>query len=124
MNLLPTVLIVAAFTMVVRADDTYTDRYDSMNVDDVISNKRLLVAYIKCVMDKARCTPEGKELKSHITDALQTGCAKCTNKQRHAIKKVIKHLIHNENDYWSQLVEKYDSQRTYSRMYEKELGSI
>ncbi|CAK1584262.1 unnamed protein product [Parnassius mnemosyne] len=123
MNLLPIVVIVAAFTVVARAD-TYTDRYDSMNVDDVISNKRLLVAYIKCVMDNGRCTPEGKELKTHITDALQSGCAKCTQKQRHAIKKVIKHLIHNEKDYWSQLVDKYDPHRTYSRMYEKELGSI
>ncbi|CAH2042105.1 unnamed protein product, partial [Iphiclides podalirius] len=106
---------------VVAAADTYTDRYDSMNVDDVIANKRLLVAYVKCVLDKGRCTPEGRELKSHITDALQSGCEKCTGKQRRSIKKVIKHLIHEENNYWNQLVDMYDPNRTYSRIYEKEL---
>lgn len=56
------VALLSTFVVAVAAD-TYTDRYDSMNVDDVIANKRLLVAYVKCVLDKGRCTPEGRELK-------------------------------------------------------------
>ncbi|KPJ16333.1 Ejaculatory bulb-specific protein 3 [Papilio machaon] len=95
-----------------------------MNVDDVISNRRLLIAYVKCVLEKGRCTPEGKELKSHITEALQSGCDKCTDRQRRSIRKVIKHLIHNENNYWNQLVNMYDPNKIYSKMYERELGTI
>lgn len=40
-----------------------TGRLNSVNIEEVLANKRLLTAYIKCVLDKARCTPEGKELK-------------------------------------------------------------
>ncbi|XP_068620511.1 allergen Tha p 1-like [Battus philenor] len=123
MNTLTVVVVISALVTIIKAD-MYTDRYDSINVNDVISNKRLLIAYVKCILDKGRCTPEGKELKSHITDALQSGCKKCTEKQRVDIKKVMKHLIHKEKKYWSELVEMYDPERIYSKMYEKELGSI
>ncbi|KPJ04072.1 Ejaculatory bulb-specific protein 3 [Papilio xuthus] len=122
MKLLP-ILVIAACVVMVKAG-TYTDRYDSMNVDDVIANKRLFIAYVKCILNKGRCTPEGKELKSHITEALQSGCDKCTDRQRRSIRKVIKHLIHKENNYWNQLVNMYDPNKMYSKMYERELGTI
>lgn len=41
----------------------YTDRYDNMNLDEILDNRRLLIPYIKCALDQARCSPEGKELK-------------------------------------------------------------
>lgn len=41
----------------------YTDKYDSINIDEIIGNRRLLVPYVKCVLDQGRCAPEGKELK-------------------------------------------------------------
>lgn len=43
--------------------EMYTDQYDNINVDEILENKKLLVAYIKCVLDQGRCVPEGKELK-------------------------------------------------------------
>lgn len=57
--LILTVALVATFINI-RAQD---DRYKSVNIEEVLSNKRLLGAYIKCMLDKGRCTPEGKELK-------------------------------------------------------------
>nr|AXF48718.1 chemosensory protein CSP22 [Lobesia botrana] len=59
-------------------------------------------AYIKCVLEKAKCTAEGRILKSHITDALQTGCSKCTLAQRGGMRKVIHHLIKEENEAWKE----------------------
>ncbi|KAL0870064.1 hypothetical protein ABMA27_006226 [Loxostege sticticalis] len=103
---------------------SYTDRYDTVNLDDVLANKRLTVAYIKCMLDKGKCTSEGKELKSHIAEALQNGCAKCTKAQREGMRRVIKHLINHERGYWQQLVEKYDPKRVYTQKYEKELNSL
>ena len=41
----------------------YTDRYDNINLDEVLSNRRLLVPYIKCILDQGKCAPDGKELK-------------------------------------------------------------
>lgn len=54
------VLCCAAFTL---AEDKYTDKYDKIDLDEILGNKRLLQAYVNCILDKGKCTPEGKELK-------------------------------------------------------------
>lgn len=54
------VAVVIAFSCVIAE---YTDRYDEVKLDEVLSNKRLLNGYMKCALDKGPCTPEGKELK-------------------------------------------------------------
>lgn len=51
-------VIAAAMT-----DDKYTDKYDNIDIQEILSNKRLLQAYIDCLMERGKCTPEGKELK-------------------------------------------------------------
>lgn len=47
-------------------------------------------------------------IAEHISDALQTECAKCTEAQNKGAKRVIKHLINNEPGYWGEVVAKYD----------------
>lgn len=46
-----------------RPEEHYTDRYDSVNLDEVLSNRRLLEPYIKCTLDQGRCAPDAKELR-------------------------------------------------------------
>lgn len=43
--------------------DKYTDKYDNINIQEILENKRLLQAYVNCLLDKGKCSPEGKELK-------------------------------------------------------------
>ncbi|CAH0724235.1 unnamed protein product, partial [Brenthis ino] len=100
------------------------DRLDRVNIDEILANKRLLIAYIKCTLDTGRCTSEGRELKSHITEALQKGCDSCTEDQKNSVRKVISHLINNEQDYWKELVQKYDSEGVFSKKYEDELRAL
>lgn len=42
----------------------YTNKYDNVNVDRILSNQRILNNYIKCLMEEGPCTSEGKELRS------------------------------------------------------------
>ncbi|CAB3229073.1 unnamed protein product [Arctia plantaginis] len=112
------VVVVITFSCVIAE---YTSRYDEVKLDEVLSNKRLLNGYMKCALDKGPCTPEGKELKFYIVDALKSGCEKCTDRHRKSIKKVIKHLVKNEPEYWQQAVDKYDPDKKYTHTYEKEL---
>lgn len=46
------------------AAQKYTNKYDGINVDEIISNRRVLESYSKCLLDQGRCTSEGNELKS------------------------------------------------------------
>ncbi|GBP07791.1 Ejaculatory bulb-specific protein 3 [Eumeta japonica] len=57
-------LMLALAAVVLARPDTYTDRYDNIDLDEVVNNRRLLVPYVKCVLDQGKCSPEGKELKS------------------------------------------------------------
>ncbi|KAA1412535.1 hypothetical protein F0U44_22600 [Nocardioides humilatus] len=107
-----------------RPDDKYTDRYDNVNLDEVLSNSRLLQPYIKCILDKDRCAPDAKELKEHIREALETECAKCTEAQKKGTRRVIGHLINNESKSWNELTAKYDPENKFTAKYEKELREI
>ena len=63
-------------------------------------------------------------ISAHIKDALETKCSKCTEVQRKGTETVIGHLINHEEDYWNQLVVKYDPERKYVVKYEKELRAV
>ncbi|CAG9795818.1 unnamed protein product [Diatraea saccharalis] len=102
----------------------YTDKYDSVDLDEILSNRRLLIPYVNCILETGKCSPDGKELKSHIKDALENYCAKCTDVQKNGTRKVIGHLINNENEYWEKLVNKYDPDRKYVTKYEAELRTV
>nr|AII01011.1 chemosensory protein [Dendrolimus houi] len=124
MKLLLVVTVISFCSFAINGEEKYDKKYDNINIDEILDNKRLLVAYIKCILEKGKCTAEGYELKSHITDALQTGCKKCTKQQRDGIRKVISHMINHEPEYWGQMVDKYDAERIYTHRYEKELKTI
>ncbi|XP_045452406.1 allergen Tha p 1-like [Melitaea cinxia] len=104
--------------------EKYTDRFDNVNVQEVLSNRRLLSAYILCALDKGKCTNEGRELKSHIKDALENNCENCTDKQRRGARTVIAHLINHEKGFWADLTAKYDPEHKYVVKYEQELTEI
>ncbi|XP_050681491.1 allergen Tha p 1-like [Leptidea sinapis] len=108
----------------IASSQKYTDRFDNVNVQEILNNKRLLSAYINCVLEKGKCTNEGRELKSHIKDALENQCAKCTEAQHKGTRTVLGHLINREPSSWEQLVKKYDPERRYVHKYEKELREI
>nr|XP_014097578.1 ejaculatory bulb-specific protein 3 isoform X2 [Bactrocera oleae]XP_014097579.1 ejaculatory bulb-specific protein 3 isoform X2 [Bactrocera oleae]XP_036222533.1 ejaculatory bulb-specific protein 3 isoform X2 [Bactrocera oleae] len=102
------------------AQKQYTNKFDNVDVDGVLSNNRILTNYIKCLMDKGPCTQEGRELKKLLPDALQTDCSKCTDTQRKNSQKVINFLRVNRPGEWKLLLDKYDSKGIYRSKYEKQ----
>ncbi|XP_050352221.1 allergen Tha p 1-like, partial [Nymphalis io] len=85
-----------------------------------IFEKSLLTAYVDCMLDKGKCTPEGKELKEHMQDALKTGCEKCTEKQKEGATTVIERLISHEKEFWDELCAKYDPDGVWRNKYEEQ----
>nr|XP_049701113.1 ejaculatory bulb-specific protein 3 [Helicoverpa armigera] len=107
-----------------RPESKYTSKYDNINLDEILANQRLLVPYLKCILEEGKCTPEGKELKSHIREALEEDCAKCTENQRKGTRKVLAHLINHEEGYWNRLKAKYDPESKYTAKHEQELREL
>lgn len=54
----------------------------------------------------------------HIKDAMETGCKKCTPKQRAGARKVVNHIQTKEKESWDQIKAKYDPQNKFKETYE------
>ncbi|KAL0869942.1 hypothetical protein ABMA27_006133 [Loxostege sticticalis] len=101
-----------------RPNDKYTDKYDNLNIQEILENKRLLKAYVDCVLGQGKCSPDGKELKEHLQEAIETGCEKCTEAQEKGAYTAIEYLIKNELDIWRQLAAKFDPEGKWRKTYE------
>ncbi|XP_037945434.1 ejaculatory bulb-specific protein 3-like [Teleopsis dalmanni] len=105
---------------VVMAQDKYTTKYDNIDVDEILKSDRLFNNYFKCLMDTGKCTPDGRELKKTLPDALKTECSKCSEKQRQSTDKVLRHIIDKKPEEWKQLQTKYDPEGIYLKKYQKQ----
>nr|AGZ04919.1 chemosensory protein 9 [Sogatella furcifera] len=110
--LLLVAVVFAAFIAAARADEAnkYTSKYDNIDIDKILKNDRVLSQYIKCLMGEGSCTQEGRELKRLLPDAIQSNCSKCSEKQRQASVKVMRHLRQSKERDWNRLLDKYDPQ--------------
>ncbi|MEW2523922.1 A10/OS-D family protein [Streptomyces sp. NPDC047071] len=93
--------------------ETYTARFDNIDVDRILKSKRLFTNYFNCLMGKGKCTPDAKELKRLLPDALTTNCKKCTPVQRAATGTVIDYVISSHPAEWAKLSAKYDPEGRY-----------
>ncbi|XP_013162800.1 PREDICTED: ejaculatory bulb-specific protein 3-like [Papilio xuthus] len=107
--------------------ESYSDKYDNIDLQEIADNDRLLDAYANCLLEKGKCSPEGKELKGHMKDAIETGCEKCTDAQKKGTNFMIDHLIRKKPEIWNQLANKYDPTGKWRKVYEdraKEHGIV
>lgn len=114
-----TMVALLAMVVVLASAQKYTDKFDNIDVDRVLSNDRILNNYLKCLLDKGPCTQEGRELKKTLPDALKTNCEKCSEKQKTSSRKVISHLEDRKPQEWKKLLDKYDPEGIYKSKFEK-----
>ncbi|KAI8128128.1 putative odorant-binding protein A10 [Lucilia cuprina] len=124
---------------------TYDNRFDNIDIDEILGQERLLNNYIKCLEGLGPCTPDAKMLKGKLTkpytliplpltnenfailknfqiletlpDAIMTNCAKCTERQKYGSDKVTHHLIDNRPEDWNRLEKIYDPEGSYRKAY-------
>ncbi|ENN78077.1 ejaculatory bulb-specific protein 3 [Dendroctonus ponderosae] len=114
--------VVSALLVLISAQSSpYTSKYDNVDVDKILKNDRVLTNYIKCLMEEGPCTPEGRELRKTLPDALASGCSKCNEKQKSTTEKVIRHLQTRRAKDWDRLSKKYDPEGVYKQKYTAEL---
>lgn len=107
-----------------KPSSTYTDKWDHIDVEEILESERLLKAYIDCLLGRGRCTPDGKALKETLPDALEHECSKCTAKQKSSSDKVIRHLVNKRPEYWEELAQKYDPENIYQVRYKDKIDSV
>lgn len=60
------IALCCVMAVVYSQDDKYTDKYDNINIQEILENKRLLKSYANCILDKGKCNAEGKELRGNF----------------------------------------------------------
>ncbi|XP_054278836.1 ejaculatory bulb-specific protein 3-like [Macrosteles quadrilineatus] len=90
------------------AADTYVSTWDNIDLDGILSNDRLLKAYVDCLVGRGKCTPDAAALKRILPEAIQTHCAKCTEKQKKGGIKAIKFMMEKKPELWKEIGAKYD----------------
>ncbi|XP_053696126.1 ejaculatory bulb-specific protein 3-like [Sabethes cyaneus] len=98
-------------------EEQYTSRFDTIDLDEILKSDRLFRNYFQCLMDEGRCTPEGNELKRVLPEALETNCAKCTEKQRQDGLRAIRYMTENRPEEWKALRARYDPEDKYFTLY-------
>ncbi|KAJ8983040.1 hypothetical protein NQ317_013245 [Molorchus minor] len=56
-------LVLAAVLVAVSCEEKFTNRYDNVDLENILQNDRLLKNYVYCLLDKGRCTTDASELK-------------------------------------------------------------
>lgn len=113
------IVFLALTACVFAEEDHYPTKYDNVNIDNILANQRLTTNYVNCLLDKGKCSEDGKALKEVIPDALVTECRKCNEKQRASVKKVALHLLKNRKADWDALIAKYDPETKYRSSYQR-----
>ncbi|XP_023018664.1 ejaculatory bulb-specific protein 3 [Leptinotarsa decemlineata] len=114
-------LVLFCVLAVVAAQNGYNSKYNNVDVDKILKNDRVLTNYVKCLMEEGPCTPEGRELRKTLPDALKTGCDKCNPNQRSTAEKVMKYLMTKRAGDWERLTKKFDPQGLYKKRYQEQL---
>ncbi|KAK3916221.1 Allergen Tha p 1 [Frankliniella fusca] len=86
-------------------------------VDLVLNNEALLKTFIRCLLEKGPCSPDGYQLRRLLPQALESGCDKCSANHRQQSERVIRFLIAKRPQDWKQLARKYDPKGEYERRF-------
>lgn len=91
----------------------YTTRYDHIDVENILNQKRLVYHYAECLLDRGPCPPQGLEFKRILPEALRTNCLYCTPKQRYVTYRSIRRLRKEYPEVWAKLSAIWDPSDEY-----------
>ncbi|XP_044726922.1 ejaculatory bulb-specific protein 3-like [Chrysoperla carnea] len=120
---LSVVFVIVAFATIVYAapQSGYSTKFDSIDLEAIIANDRLVDSYVACLLERGKCTAEGEELKKNMKDAVETCCSKCSDKQKKGTRIAFSHLEKNKPEKLSELRAKFDPTGEYEKECRKKL---
>ncbi|XP_014482498.1 PREDICTED: putative odorant-binding protein A10 [Dinoponera quadriceps] len=85
--------------------ELYSDKYDDIDIINILNNDKLRDQHRKCYMGKGPCpTADMKFYKEIIGEALVTKCKRCTEKQKQNLDKLTEWYTTNRPEEWEEFV--------------------
>ncbi|XP_030749779.1 uncharacterized protein LOC115877657 [Sitophilus oryzae] len=124
--MVPWIVLVTVVLVVVALDSVqpaavqyYASKYEHIDVESILNNRRMVNYYTACLLSKGPCPPEGVDLKRILPEALQTNCARCTEKQRTVALRAIKRLQKEYPKVWNDLSKQWDPDDIYVKRFQR-----
>ena len=95
------------------AEEKYTEENDDLDIEGVIKDADTMKAFTGCFMDTADCDHVSGDFKKDLPEAIQTACAKCTDKQKHITKRYFEGLEEKYPELYQAFKNKYDPENKY-----------
>ncbi|GLV39844.1 Ejaculatory bulb protein III [Carabus blaptoides fortunei] len=108
-----TCVVPAALALTITEDGYYDTRYNHLDIERILNNKRLVTYYAMCLIGTGPCTPQGTEFKRILPEALKSNCARCTEKQQVTAYLAIRRLKKEYPKIWSELQGEWDPTGEY-----------
>ncbi|KAG5334700.1 PEB3 protein, partial [Acromyrmex charruanus] len=106
-------IIAVALACVFAEKEFYSDRYDDININEILANEKLRKEYYYCLLGTAPCkTADAKFFAEIIGDAMQTQCRKCTEKQKNLLDTLIDWYTKNKPEEWEAIIKKNFRERS------------
>ncbi|KAL6420198.1 hypothetical protein ACFW04_013819 [Cataglyphis niger] len=101
------VTLISVALLCVLAEELYSDQYDYININDILNNDKLREQYYNCYMEIGPCvTADAKFFKIIASEAIQTNCKKCTEKQKEMLDTLSDWYTKNKPDLWQNIIRK------------------
>ncbi|CAH1111224.1 unnamed protein product [Psylliodes chrysocephalus] len=95
----------------------YKTKYDHVDIEALLNNRRMVNYYTKCMLNQAPCPPDGAEFKRILPDAIRTNCRRCTEKQKSVTIRAVKRLMKEYPKTWMQLAKAWDPKDIYVKKF-------
>ncbi|KAL6421723.1 hypothetical protein ACFW04_010941 [Cataglyphis niger] len=107
-RLICTVAIIGIALMCILAEeDKYDDKYDGIDMLEILLNNELRYQYYNCFMEIGPCVTEDmKYFSTIIREAVQTQCRKCTEKQKLMLEVGMNWYTKYQPEEWNRFIEK------------------
>nr|AIX97072.1 chemosensory protein 4 [Dastarcus helophoroides] len=115
---IPLILIVTVASVKCVPVEYYATKYDHLDIERILNNRRMVNYYASCLLNKGPCPPQGTEFKRILPEALETNCARCTEKQKFVTYHTIKRLKKEYPKIWVQLEAQWDPNHTFIPLFE------
>ncbi|XP_018044629.1 PREDICTED: putative odorant-binding protein A10 [Atta colombica] len=100
-------IIAVALACVFAEEELYSNRYDDINIHEILANEKLRMQYYKCLLGTAPCkTADAKFFAGIVNEAMQTQCRKCSEKQKELLNVLSDWFTKNRPEEWEALVKK------------------
>ncbi|XP_050525834.1 ejaculatory bulb-specific protein 3-like [Daktulosphaira vitifoliae] len=91
----------------------YMKIMDTINVDELISNDRLMNTHFKCFLNEGPCVSQFKDLKKVLPELIKDNCSTCSDAQKTKMYNSIEKIRAKKPEEFDKFTKIYDPENKY-----------